>query len=320
MLEFPVRFENPLFGIFGAVLGAIFTVLFYLSYNRVRRAEKKLELVKWQRVRKAVNITNIIMKVGIIVSFSFLLAVPYFPTVVKIPVQSLSPDQLAKSSVTVMMLMDVSYSMNTSDLSPTRLEAAEQVGTLFVNDAGPGDLIGFISFAGRIYDETLPTANRTEVTDLIANQTVHNSTAIGTTLETAIGILEQSQGGKAIVLFSDGKNNYGITNLTEVGQAAAALKIPIFTVFVGTYGIGNSDPEPLRQISNMTGGVFHEIRTEEMTTLAREIAGFSQQVKVGALKTVLNELPFEAKDYHTALVIFASLLVCCLFLTWFTGI
>jgi Ca-activated chloride channel family protein len=320
MLEFPVRFENPLFGIFGAVLGAIFTVLFYLSYNRVRRAEKKLELVKWQRVRKAVNVTNIIMKVGIIVSFSFLLAVPYFPTVVKIPVQSLSPDQLAKSSVTVMMLMDVSYSMNTSDLLPSRLEAAKQIGTLFVNDAGPGDLIGFISFAGRIYDETLPTANRSEVTDLIASQTVHNSTAIGTTLETAIGILEQSQGGKAIFLFSDGKNNYGITHLTEVGQAAAALKIPIFTVFVGTYGIGNSDPEPLRQISNMTGGVFHEIKTEEMTTLAREIAGFSQQVKVGALKMVLNELPFEARDYHTALVIFASLLVCCLFLTWFTGV
>ncbi len=320
MLEFPVRFENPLFGIFGAVLGAIFTVLFYLSYNRVRRAEKKLELVKWQRVRKAVNVTNIIMKVGIIVSFSFLLAVPYFPTVVKIPVQSLSPDQLAKSSVTVMMIMDVSYSMNTSDLSPTRLEAAKQIGTLLVNDAGPGDLIGFISFAGRIYDEALPTANRTEVTDLIANQSLHNSTAIGTTLEAAIGILGQSQGGKAIVLFSDGKNNYGIANLTEVGQAAAALKIPIFTVFVGTYGIGNSDPEPLRQISNMTGGVFHEIKTEEMTTLAREIAGFSQQVKVGALKMVLNELPFEARDYHTALVIFASLLVCCLFLTWFTGV
>jgi hypothetical protein len=320
LLEFPVRFENPLFGIFGAVLGGVLVVLFYLSYNKVRQAEKKLELVKWQRIRKAVNATNVIMKVGIILSFSFLLAVPYFPTVVKVPIQNLSSDQLAKSSVTVMLVLDVSNSMNTSDLSPTRLEVAKQIATLLVDDSGSGDLLGFISFAGRIYDESLPTANRIEITSLIANQTVHNSTAIGSSLETAIGTLEQSQGGKAIVLFSDGKNNYGVMNLTQVGQTTATLKIPIFTVFVGTYGVGNADPEPLQLLSNMTGGVFHEVKTEDMATLAREISNFSQQVKVGALKMILNEVPLEVRDYHSALLIFASLLVCCIFLTWFTGV
>lgn len=320
MLEFPVRFENPSLGIFGAILGGIFTVLFYLSYNRVRLAEKKLELVKWQKVRKVVNVTNIMMKVGIIIAFSFLLAVPYFPTMVKVPVQNLSPDQLAKSSVAVMLIMDVSYSMNITDLLPTRLEVAKQVAKLLISDAGPGDLIGFISFAGKIYDETLPTTNRTEITDLIDNQTIHSSTAIGTTLETALGVFGQLQGGKTIVLFSDGRNNYGVMNLTEVGQAAASLKVPIFTVFVGTYGMGNSDPQGLEQMSNMTGGKFHEVKTGDMTTLATEISKFSQDIKVGALKMVLDALPFEAKDYHTALLVFASLLVCCLFLTWFTGI
>jgi len=283
-------------------------------------AERKLELVKWQKIRKIINLTNISMKVGIIIAISFLLAVPYFPTTVKVPVEQISSEQLAKSSVTVMLLMDVSYSMNISDLKPTRLEVAKQAARLFVNNAGLGDLIGFISFAGITYDETPPTTNRKEIIDLIDKQSVHNSTAIGTTLEKALGVLNQIQGGKTIVLLSDGKNNYGTMNLTEVATIAANMKIPVFTVFLGTYGIGNSDPLPLQQISNMTNGKFHSVKSEEITILATEISQFSQEVKVGALRTVLEELPIDARDYHTALVIFAALLVCCLFLTWFTGV
>jgi Mg-chelatase subunit ChlD len=320
MLDFPLRFENPWFSIFGVVLAGLFILLFSLSYKRVRMAERKLELVKWQKIRKIINLTNISMKVGIIVAISFLLAVPYFPTTVKVPVEQISSEQLAKSSVTVMLLMDVSYSMNISDLTPSRLEVAKQAARLFVNNAGPGDLIGFISFAGKTYDETLPTTNRKEIIDLIDRQSVHSSTAIGSTLEKALGVLDQVQGGKTIVLLSDGKNNYGTMNLTEVATIAVNMKIPVFTIFLGVYGIGNSDPLPLQQISNMTNGKFHSVKSEEIATLATEISQFSKEVKVGALRTVLEELPIEAKDYHTALVIFAALLVCCLFLTWFTGV
>ena len=320
MLEFPIGFESPFLSTFGVFLAGLFTFLFYLSYKRIRIAERKLELVKWQRIRKIINITNISMKVGIIIALSFLLAVPYFPTTIKVPVEQVSSEQLAKSSVAILLLMDVSYSMNISDLRPSRLEVAKQVARLFVDNAGPRDLIGFISFAGKIYDTTLPTANRTEITDLINRQTVHNSTAIGTTLETALGLLQQLHGGKTIVLLSDGKNNYGTMNLTEVAQTATSMKIPVFTLFLGTYGIGTSDPLPLQEISNMTGGKFHEIKTEEITILVTEIAQFSQEVKVQTLRTVLNEIPIEARDYHTPLLIFAALLVSCLFLSWFTGV
>ncbi|HJW98482.1 MAG TPA: VWA domain-containing protein [Candidatus Bathyarchaeia archaeon] len=319
-MEFPVRFENPLLSILGIILAGTFTLLFYLSYKRIRIAEKKLELVKWQKVRKIINVTNICTKMGTIIALSFLLAVPYFPTTIAMPVENISSEQLAKSSVTILMLMDVSQSMNISDLSPSRLAVAKQVASLFVDSAGLGDQIGFISFAGKIYDETLPTTNRTIIKGLIERQTIHNSTAIGTALEAALGTLQNVHGGKTIVLLSDGKNNYGVTNLTSTAQSAASLKIPIFTVFLGTYGVGTSDPLPLQEISNVTGGKFHEIRSEEITTLATEIARMAQEVKVEALKTIMNEVPIDARDYHTAVLVFATLLVCCLFLTWFTGV
>lgn len=319
-LEFPVRFENPLFGIFGVILGGIFTILFYLSYKRLRIAEKRLELVKWQTVRRVINITNIAAKIGVIVALSFLLAIPYFPITMEVLIEELSEEQLAQSSVTVMLLMDVSYSMNYSDLEPSRLQVAKQMAKILVDNTSSTDFTGFISFARKIYDKELPTLNKSSITNMIDNQMLYPSTAIGTALETALGVLETYQGGKAIVLFSDGKNNIGILNLTYIAEAAATMEIPIFTIFVGTYGIGEADPIVLEEISNITGGKFYDVKNEEMKAIVTEVSTISHEVKVGALKSAFNTITFESKDYHTPLLFFAALLVISLFLTWFTGV
>jgi len=319
MLEFPVKFENPLFGVFGVILGIIFATLFYLSHKRLRIAEKNLELVKWQTVRKVINFTNIGTKISMIVALSFLLATPYFPITVKVPIEKLSDEQLDQGSVAIMLLMDVSYSMNISDLKPSRLKVAKQMTRILVDNIGSADLIGFISFAGEIYNNVLPTLNRSSVTETIDEQALHQSTAIGTALQTALGVLEPYQGGKAIVLFSDGKNNMGI-NLTSVGEAAAAMKIPIFTVFVGTYGIWDADPVALEEVSSMTGGKFYEVKSEEIKALVAEVSIISREVKVGAMKAVSDTITFESKDYYTPMLFFAVLLVISLFLTWFTGV
>jgi Mg-chelatase subunit ChlD len=318
-LEFPVRFENPGFSVFGVMLGIVFVFLFYLSRKRLRTAEKSLELVKWQTVRKVVNITNIGTKISMVVALSFLLATPYLSIKVDMPIEKLSDEQRAQSSVTIMLLLDVSYSMNTSDLKPSRLRVAEQMSTLLVSDLGSADLVGFMSFAGEIYDHMPPTLNRSSITETIDKQTVHPSTAIGTGLLAALGVLESSQGGKAIVLFSDGKNNV-LMNLTSVGEAAATMKIPIFTVFVGTYGIWEADPVTLEQISNMTGGDFYKVRSEEIKALVAEVSTISREVKVGAMKAVSDRITYESRDYYAPMLFFAALLVISLFLIWFTGV
>jgi len=320
MLEFPVKFENPLLGVFGVILVGIFAVLFYLSYKRLRIAEKRLELVKWQTVRRIIITANIGMKIGVIVALSFLLAIPYFAVTMEVPIEELSEEQLAQSSMTAMLLMDVSYSMNYSDLEPSRLQVAKQMAKLLVYNMSSADMIGSLSFAGKIYDYTLPTLDRSSVVDMIDNQTLHPSTAIGTALETALGVLGAYQGGKAIVLFSDGKNNMGIMDLTSVAEAAVAMEIPVFTVFLGTYGIGETDPIALEEISESTGGKFFEVKSEEMKALVAEVSTISQEVKVGALKAAFDTLTLESKDYHTPTLFFAALLVISLFLTWFTGV
>lgn len=320
-LEFPVRFENPTYSLAGIILGGFVVALFYLSYKRLRIAQKHLELVEWRKIRRIVRLLNISTKTGVVIALSVLLATPYFPTTIEVPVDEATEEQMAQYTITTVLLMDVSYSMNFSDLKPTRLEFSKNMAKLLVNKMDSKDLIGFVSFAGQIepYNTVLPTANRTKITETIDNQTVHQSTAIGTALEAAIGVLDPYPGGKAIVLFSDGKNNMGV-NVTTAVDEAVAQKIPIFTVSVGTYGLGEADPLALREISNRTGGKFYEARNEEIESLATSVSQISHEVKAGALKAVYDKLIIAARDYQTPTVIFSALLVATLLLMWFTGV
>lgn len=318
-LEFPVKFENPAYGVLGAVLGSVAVVLFYLSYKRLRIAQRKLELVEWRKLRTLIRIINIGTKAGVVLSLSFLLAMPYVPMTIEVPINQATEKQMAVYTITTVLLMDVSNSMNQSDLKPTRLEMSKTMAKLLVNEMDSQDFLGFISFAGQTYDVIFPTTNRTKITQTIDNQTLHASTAIGTALETAIGMLEQSSGGRAIVLFSDGKSNLGI-NATYAADDAAARKIPVFTVSLGTYGIGEADPLALSEISNKTAGKFYEARNEDIQNLATSISQISHEVKVGALQAVYKKLTIPIKNYETPALVSSAILVATLFLMWFTGV
>jgi len=319
ILEFPIRFENPIYGLAGIILGAIFVVLFRFSFKKLRIAEKHFELVKWRIVRRLVRTMNVSLKMGLMISLSFLLATPYFPTTIEVPVEEATEEQMAQYTVTVMLLMDVSYSMNYSDLKPTRLEVAKSMAKILVNKMDPKDILGLVTFAGEIKDTVPATTNRTRVIEHIDNQTFHPSTAIGTALGTAIGALGAYEGGRAIVLFSDGKSNFGI-DVTSAADEAATRGIPVFTVFVGTYGIGEADPIALEEIAGKTSGKFYEIRNDEIESLSVAVSQISHEVKVGALKGRYDKLIIEAKDYGTPKVVFSALLVAALLLTWFTGV
>jgi Mg-chelatase subunit ChlD len=248
-----------------------------------------------------------------------LLATPYLPTIIEVPIDAANEAEMAQYNISLMILMDVSYSMNSSDLTPTRLQAAKSTATLLVNKMTPEDLVGIMPFAGEIYNTLLPTSDKVSVTEFINNSTVHPSTAIGTALQTAIGILGTYKGGKAIVVFSDGKNNAGV-DLTIATESAVAAKIPVFTIFVGTYGVWEADPLALKEISEQTGGKFYEIRNENVESLLVDASKISQEVRVGALKTVSDTLAIEVKDYETPALALSALFVAALFLTWFIGV
>jgi Ca-activated chloride channel family protein len=178
-----------------------------------------------------------------------------------------------RSSVTVVLTIDVSLSMAATDVSPNRITAAKETAKTFLGRL-PGDYkVGLVSFAQYAQVVVPPTTNRAEVVNAIDGLTLHEYTATGEGIFTALGVVKQSLAGAKtasgskvpamIVMISDGKRTVGRSQVAAA-RAAKAQGVPIYTVALGTPNAtvtshGQVIPVPveigeLRQIARISGG------------------------------------------------------------------
>ncbi len=202
---------------------------------------------------------------------------------------------------TVMVAIDVSLSMQSTDIKPTRLRAAESAATDFVSDLPPSFNVGLVSFSGVASVLVPPTQQHQLVVQGISELQLADSTAIGDGIVAclqAIKIVKGQNGGKsppaAIVLLSDGATNMGTPN----DQAAADARVqgvPVSTVALGTPNgtvtiDGQTTPVPvdgpaLQRIANQTGGEY--FRSTSASQLHSIYSHLRQQL---GFKTVPQEL------------------------------
>ena len=194
----------------------------------------------------------------------------------------------------IIVALDVSLSMEATDVPPNRFAAAQQAATTFVDQVADDVEIGLVSFSGSVTVEVSPTLDRTQIGNAIAGLQLDDATAIGDALIASTDLLVQLQGGQtdgstdeeqvapgAIVLLTDGETTFGAT--TEEGAAhAAAAAVPVFTIAFGTPdGVivdpGSGDtvavpvkPEPLEAAAETTGGQAYEAATPAELTDAYE--------------------------------------------------
>jgi Ca-activated chloride channel family protein len=149
-----------------------------------------------------------------------------------------------RRGVDVMVVLDVSRSMLSGDVKPSRLERAKhQIGQL-LNEL-EGDRVGLVLFAGHAFVQCPLTVDYGALQmflDLADTGAVPvQGTALADALALAARCLPESEAhDQALVLFTDGENHLG----DPVGAAreAAARGIRIFAVGVGTPG-GELVPE-----------------------------------------------------------------------------
>lgn len=144
------------------------------------------------------------------------------------------------TSGAVMLMDDTSASMQSTDVSPSRLQAALRAATRFVSEVPSTVQVGLLEFA------RTPTILQSPTTDHAATQTAlqriprtSGGTAVGVALTAAIHELQSipKVDGKrppgAIVLISDGASNVGVSPL-DVARQARTQHIPVYTIAVGT--------------------------------------------------------------------------------------
>ena len=152
----------------------------------------------------------------------------------------------------VVLVTDVSRSMMATDVAPTRLEAARDAATRFLDKvpgAGARRRRRVLRRARRLQ---APTTEHDEVARaIIDGLTADGGTATGDALAAALeGINQSRKDGKrppaAIVLLSDGKTTTGRDPL-DVARQAGRLRVPIYTVALGTPGATIPNPTRTRR-------------------------------------------------------------------------
>ncbi|MET0764533.1 MAG: VWA domain-containing protein [Blastococcus sp.] len=185
--------------------------------------------------------------------------------------------RVPRERATVVMAVDVSLSMQATDIQPDRFRAMQSAAKEFVDVLPERINLGLVSFAGTATTLVPPTTDRVSVANAIDNLDLAESTAIGEAVFTSLIAIENFQStveaGDAeppparIVLLSDGQTTVGRED-TQAIDAARSAGVPVSTIAFGTdYGTldldGETVPVPvdraaLERIADETGGSYSE--------------------------------------------------------------
>ncbi len=148
--------------------------------------------------------------------------------------------QVPRERATIIVALDTSLSMASTDVSPTRDAAARRAATRFIQGLPARFNVGLVSFSGGAALVQTPTQDHARVAQAVQDLTLGSGTAIGEAVQTslsAIASLPVSGGADApparIVLLSDGTNTVG-RPVSEAVAAARAAKVPVSTIAFGT--------------------------------------------------------------------------------------
>jgi len=197
----------------------------------------------------------------------------------------------ANIGVNVVLVMDVSGSMQASDYKPSRLEAAKGAAEILLRSLDPKDHAGIVIFeTGATTAAYLSPFKERVIEKLQVISPREGRTAIGDGLSLGIDMaLSIPNKKRVVILLSDGVNNAGVISPEEAVSFARANKIEVFTVGMGTAEktvlgydrFGNPqyaelDENLLRSIAQSTGGHFYRSINEQ--TLDEIYGRISEQI------------------------------------------
>jgi Ca-activated chloride channel homolog len=159
-----------------------------------------------------------------------------------------------KEQATVILVMDVSGSMNATDVEPTRLVSSQRAAAGFIQQLPEKFRVGIVSFASTAQTLTRPTTDRAAVYEAVASLHAEGATAMGDGIERALdvkrppappssssarpapdpSVQQASDAPMVVLLLSDGANTQGRAQPMEAASHAKELGVPVFTIALGT--------------------------------------------------------------------------------------
>jgi Ca-activated chloride channel family protein len=189
--------------------------------------------------------------------------------------------------IDIMLCMDVSGSMGSQDIPPSRMEVAKEVAEEFVRSR-PVDRMGLVIFSGEAFTQCPVTGDRNTVIEQIqkleSRTLLKDGTVIGEGLATSVARLSKSTAkSRIIILITDGKEDAPDTRLIDPLTAleiARSKGVKVYTIGMGAMPStipeekgkkqeGRNarfdfiDEELLRKIAVETGGQYFRARDKD---------------------------------------------------------
>jgi Ca-activated chloride channel homolog len=278
-----MRFENH--NLFWLLLVIPLTMILLFWWSE--RARRKL-LTQFIEARLLVQLT-----VGISLrrrKFSFtllVLAVAFLIIALARPQYGFDLQEVEQRGLDIVVAIDTSKSMLTTDIAPNRLERAK-LAALELMQRAATDRMGLAAFAGDAFLKCPLTIDNTaflqSVQALDVNSIPQGGTALAAAINTALTAFKEKDHHRVLVLMTDGEDNDSESGALEAAKNAAKDGLKIFTIGIGTAAgdlirvtdaNGNSDyvrdeqgnvvkshlNEPLlQQIATTTGGFYLPLR------------------------------------------------------------
>lgn len=258
------------------------------------------------------------------INFVFLLA--SFALIIIVLARPQSSDSWSRTDtegIDIVLSLDVSNSMQTSDFKPNRLEASKDVAMQFV--AGrPNDNMGMVIFGKESFTLCPMTSDHAVLSNMIKSVDFDlidgSQTAIGDGLVTAVNRIRNGQAkSKVIILLTDGSNNSGDVAPRDAASVAKAMNFRVYTIGVGSKGeieqvVGydpfgrpvtqkvkaDIDEDVLQAMAQMTGGRY--FRATNKSKLADIFDEIDQMEK-----TKMNIREFSRKEEEYLPFVLAAL-------------
>ncbi len=203
--------------------------------------------------------------------------------------------RVARNRATIVLVLDTSASMDSKDVAPSRLVAAQQQASGFVKSLPDGLQVGLLSFDRSARVLVSPTTDHQTVLAAISNLQIGPGTATADALGLAVDAVaaapkavDGTTAPATVILMSDGAPTIGTGDLTPaqaVDEAAASAKAANITVNNIAFGTA----EGTVNVQGRTVSVPADVQT--MDRIASETGGRSfNAASADELKSVYEQL------------------------------
>lgn len=278
--------------------------LFYL-YNKILTKKKKaaIQFSNLSYIKSAIGDKKktkrdsllFYMSIGIIVLMIIGFADPHIPL------------EQTKEGVNVVLVIDISGSMQAEDYSPNRLESAKKSAEILLDSLQPKDNVGIVTFESGATTAAYLSPYKDKVMEKLRDILPREGkTAIGDGLSLGIDMAASVPNKqKVVILLSDGVGNAGVISPIEAIAFAKSNDIQVYTIGLGSEGkvvlgydffgraqYAELDETTLKAIAENTGGKY--FKSIDSKTLENIYKNISNDIKREQEDTSIKDWFFAA--------------------------